>query len=39
MHGYETRSLMFKEEQRLRVIENRVLRRMCGPRREAETKD
>jgi hypothetical protein len=30
---------MFKEEQRLRVIENRVPRRMFGPRRDAEIKD
>jgi hypothetical protein len=38
MHGYETWSLMFKEEQRLRMIENRVPRRMFGPRRDPEIK-
>jgi hypothetical protein len=32
-YGCETWSLTLKEEQRLRVLENRVLRRIFGPKR------
>ena len=34
MHGCETWSLTFREERRLRVSENRVLRRIFGPKRD-----
>jgi hypothetical protein len=34
LHGYETWSLRLREEHRFRVFENRVLRRMFGPKRE-----
>jgi hypothetical protein len=37
MYGYETWSLTLKEENRLRVFENRVLRRMFGPKRDEVT--
>jgi hypothetical protein len=33
LYGCETWSLTFREERRLRVFENRVLRRVFGPRR------
>jgi hypothetical protein len=33
LYGCETWSLTVKEERRLRVSENRVLRRIFGPRR------
>jgi len=32
--GFETRSLTLWEERRLRVFENRVLRRIFGPKRD-----
>jgi hypothetical protein len=32
LYGCETWSLTFKEEHRLRMFENRVLRRMFGPK-------
>jgi hypothetical protein len=32
--GYETWSLTLREEHRLRVFENRVLRRIFGPKRD-----
>jgi hypothetical protein len=32
LHECETWSLILKEEQRLRVCKNRVLRKMCGPK-------
>jgi hypothetical protein len=35
-YGCETWSLTLKEEQRLRVFENRVLRRIFGPKREED---
>src|SRR5215470_4129506 len=35
--GCETRSLTLREEQRLRVFENRVLRRIFGPKRDEVT--
>ena len=37
MYGCETWSLTLREERRLRVFENRVLRRICGPRRDEVT--
>jgi hypothetical protein len=36
LHGCETWSLTLKEEHRLRVFENRVLRRIFGPKREED---
>ena len=37
VYGYETWSLTLREERRLRVFENRVLRRICGPKRDEIT--
>jgi hypothetical protein len=37
LYGCETWSLTLKEERRLRVFENRVLRRIFGPKRDEET--
>ena len=37
MYGCETRSLTLKEERRLRVFENMVLRRIFGPERDEVT--
>ena len=34
MYGCETWSLMLREESRMRVFENRVLRRIFGPKRD-----
>jgi hypothetical protein len=34
LYGCETRSLTLREERRLRVVENRVLRRIFGPKRD-----
>jgi hypothetical protein len=34
LYGCVTWSLTVREEQRLRVFENRVLRRICGPKRD-----
>jgi hypothetical protein len=34
LYGCETWSLTLREEHRLRVFEKRVLRRICGPKRE-----
>jgi hypothetical protein len=36
LYGCETWSLILGEEQRLRVFENRVLRRIFGPKREED---
>jgi hypothetical protein len=36
LYGYETRSLTLREEHRLRVFENRVLRMIFGPKREED---
>ena len=33
LYGCETWSLTLKEERRLRVFENRVLRRKCAPKK------
>jgi hypothetical protein len=35
--GFETWSVALREEHRLRVFENRVLRRMFGPKRDEVT--
>jgi hypothetical protein len=37
LYGCETWSLTFREEHRLRVFENRVLRRIFGPKRDEVT--
>jgi hypothetical protein len=37
VYGCETWSLTLREELRLRVFENRVLRRMFGPKRDEVT--
>ena len=37
VYGCETWSLRLKEERRLRVFENRVLRRLFGPKRDEVT--
>jgi hypothetical protein len=37
LYGYETWSLTLKEEHRLKVFENRVLRRIFGPKRNDVT--
>jgi hypothetical protein len=34
VYGYETWSLTWREERRLRLFENRVLRRILGPKRD-----
>jgi len=34
LYAYETWSLILREEPRLRMFENRVLRRIFGPKRE-----
>jgi hypothetical protein len=36
-YGCETWSLTLREEHRLRVLENRVLRRIFGPKRDEVT--
>jgi len=37
LYGYETWSLTLREERRLRVFENRMLRRVFGPKRDEVT--
>jgi len=37
LYGCESWSLIFREEHRLKVFENRVLRRILGPRRDEVT--
>jgi hypothetical protein len=37
LYGCETRSLILKEERKLRVFENWVLRRIFGPKRDEMT--
>jgi hypothetical protein len=37
LYGCETWSLTLKEEHRLRVFENRVMRRIFGPKRDEAT--
>ena len=39
LYGCETWSLTFREERRLRVFENRVLRRIFGPKRDKVTRE
>jgi hypothetical protein len=37
LYGFETLSLTLREEQRLRVFENKVLRKIFGPKRDEVT--
>ena len=37
LYGCETWSLIWREERRLRVFENRVLRKVFGPKRDKVT--
>jgi hypothetical protein len=37
LYGYEAWSLSLREENRLRVFENRVLRKIFGPKRDEVT--
>jgi hypothetical protein len=37
LYGYDVWSLILREVQRLRVFEDRVLRRICGPRKDEVT--
>jgi len=37
LYGYESWSLKLREKRRLRVFENRVLRRIFGPKRDEVT--
>ena len=39
LHGCETLSLILREERTLRVFENRVLRRIFGPKRDEVTRE
>ena len=39
LNGYETWSLTLREERRLRMFENRVLRRIFGPKRDEVTRE
>ena len=39
LYGCETWSFTLREERRLRVSENRVLRRIFGPRRDEVTEE
>jgi len=39
LYGYETWSLILREKLRLRVFENRVLRRIFGPKRDEVTRE
>jgi hypothetical protein len=39
LYGCETWSLTLREEHRLRVFENRVLRRLFGPKRDEATRE
>ena len=39
MYGCETWSLILREERRLRVFENRVLRRIFGSKRDEITRE
>jgi len=39
LYGRETWSVIFREERRLRVFENRVLMRIFGPKRNEVTRE
>ena len=39
LYGCETWSLTLREERKLRVVENMVLRRIFGPRRDEVTEE
>jgi hypothetical protein len=38
LYGYETWSLTLRKERRVRLFENRVLRRIFGPKRDEVTR-
>ena len=38
-YGFKTWSLTFREEHRLRVLQNMVLRRIFGPKRDDVTRE
>jgi len=38
LYGCETWSLTFREERRLKVFDNRVLRRIFGPKKDEVTR-
>jgi hypothetical protein len=37
LHDFETGSVTLREEHRLKMFENRLLRKVFGPKREKET--
>ena len=39
LYGFGTRSITLREKRRLRVFENRVLRRIFGPKRDEVTRE
>ena len=39
LYGYETSSLTLRVEYRLKVFENRVLRKICRPKRDEVTEE
>ena len=39
LYGCETWSLTLREVRRLRLFENRVLRRICGPKRDEVSRE
>jgi hypothetical protein len=39
LHGCETWSLILREERRMRVLQNRALRRILGPKRDEVTRE
>jgi len=39
LHGFETWSFKLRKERRLRVFQNRLLRRIFGPKRDEETRE
>ena len=39
LHGCETWSVTLRKEHRLKVVENRVLRKVFGPKRDEVTED
>jgi hypothetical protein len=39
VYGFETWLIIFREEHRLRMFENRVLRKICGAKREFQETD
>jgi hypothetical protein len=39
LYGCKTRSLTLREKRRLRIFENRVLRRIFGPKKDEVTEE